>query len=140
VPLGQKTADPKGEYLMMKGNDIYLKKTGKKQVHRKVKDAEGESGLSMLLDLFRTGGRRFNDEFEVQMKPDAGDLLVTLRQDDPDQDMLPLKIENRISRADMGIKSVLVRFKENQTILYEFIKPIRNKAILPSVFENPERP
>lgn len=129
---------PKGEYMMMKGNELFIKKAGKKETRRKLKADEPHTGLSMLLDLFRTGGRQFQDEFELRMRNEAGDLLVTLTQKKSDDDLLPLKIENRLSRADLSLKSVLVQFEGGQAILYEFIKPVRNKTIAPSIFENQE--
>lgn len=129
---------PKGEYMMMKGSDLFIKKTGKKETRRKLKPDEPHTGLSMLLDLFRTGGRQFQDEFELRMGTEARDLLVTLTQKKSDDELLPLRIENRLSRADLSLKSVLVQFEGGQAILYEFIKPVRDKIIPPSTFENPE--
>jgi len=131
--------DPKGEYLMIRGKDLFLKKNGKQEVRRKINPDEPETGLSMLLDLFRTGGKQFQDEFQLQMSYEKNDLIVTLTQKKSDEDVLPSRIENRLSRDGLNIKSVLVEFDGGHSILYEFTKPVRNRSIPPSVFEHPER-
>jgi outer membrane lipoprotein-sorting protein len=131
---------PKGEYMMMRGNELFTKKTGKRQARRKLGDDEPHTGLSMLLDLFRTGGRRFQDEFEIRMKNDGNELLVTLTNKHGNDELLPGRIENRLSQSELNLKSVLVEFAGGQAILYEFIKPVRNKPIPPSLFKNPELP
>ena len=52
--------EPRGEYLMMKGSDLFMKKRGKEGIHRKIQPGESETGLSMLLALFPPGGGRFD--------------------------------------------------------------------------------
>jgi hypothetical protein len=128
---------PKGEYVMMRGDDFFMKKSGKEPVHRRIDADERGQGLGMLVDLFRDGAAGFKNRYEVRMLADTSELKVILTPKDGDEDE-PGRIENRLLLPGLEIRSVLVRYGENQSILYEFIDPVRNKTIRAEIFQDPE--
>lgn len=130
--------EPRGEYVMIKDAELTFKKHAKPLVRSRISSDDWQSGPAMLLELFRDGGKRFGEHYDIQMKDDGNWLLVTLVRKDDDED-LPAIIENKLLRKSFEIRSIRVHSNENESLLYEFTNPVWNRPIDPSVFHRGDK-
>jgi len=130
---------PAGEFMLIRGNDIYVKKNEKALAHHKLKGGKSPSNLSIqsLLALFQNGAASMKEEFEIQMTGDRGELIVTLKPGMDDRKSRVREIKNKLTRSNLEIRSIHVIMDESNSVLYEFLKPVRNKQLDEKLFQVP---
>ena len=129
-----KFTEPAGEYVLIRGEDLYLKKSGKPAEHHKLDSDEPQNGLPMILELFRNGAIKMKEQYRVEMKALKKRLEVRLTPKPFDVDSPLPEIINHIRLPDLEIRSIEVKFDEDQSMIYEFLDTRRNKPIDPETF------
>lgn len=114
---------PAGEYMLMTGNDVYVKKTNHPLRHK-----TADANTQMLLSLFRGDVKDWEKKFRVTCARDGDRLIVTLRDE-------RVEIENTVELPSYEIRSVQVRFDADNSMTYEFTHPVRNQPLDDKLFE-----
>jgi outer membrane lipoprotein-sorting protein len=131
--------DPADEWMLIRGMELYVKKSDKGLVRRKLRprsDMKGSS-MGMLLSLFQNGATDYDDLFDIGMQRTKKQLFVTLTSKES-ENAEPIQIENTLSLPDLNIQSIRVRFDPKHQVLYELRNVIRNQSIDPTIFKVPE--
>lgn len=127
--------DPKDDFVLINGDDLYLKKTGQPVKHREVKgDEAGPMGI--LLSLFREGATAQDKYYDVSMEREEGRLFVILKAKNPGPER-PLKITNQMAWPSLELKSIQVQLNENNSLSYVFESPQRDALLDSGVFTPP---
>jgi outer membrane lipoprotein-sorting protein len=131
---------PAGEYLIITGDDVYLKKTNRPLVHRKNASQKGRPGQDarMLLTLFQGGAKDWGVLFAFDMARDDDRLIVTLHPKQGDAQAHPFTIENVLALPSYELQSITISFGQDNAMTYEFTDPKRNGPIDDTVFVPPE--
>jgi hypothetical protein len=87
----------------------------------------------MLLELFRNGGRRFQEHYHIGMARRGRWLSVDLIRRHHD-DELPESIQNLLLAETLTVEAIHV-MTDTDVLSYELTRPLRNKPIDPAVFE-----
>ncbi len=134
-----KFTQPAGEYLLIKGDDVYLKKANRPLTHRTSTPGRTGPGQEMrfLLSLFQNGVAEFANEFNVQMSRTDGQLLVSLLPKKPDPRFPMSAIENVMELPSLEIRATKVNFDADNSVSYEFLNPRRNEPLDATLFEPP---
>ncbi|MBV9463080.1 MAG: outer membrane lipoprotein carrier protein LolA [Verrucomicrobiae bacterium] len=127
---------PAGEYTLLRGRDLYVKRRNQPVRHRKLDESAGPAG--MFLDLFRSGGNAFQKDFRVEMKREGGELQVRLTPRDADEGA-PVEILNRLRLPAYDLQSVRVSQSANDWVQYEFSSPVRDASLPDELFQPPLR-
>lgn len=114
---------PAGEYLLVTGNDVYIKKSNRSLRHK-----TADANTQMLLSLFRGDVKDWEKKFRVACECDGERLIVTLRDE-------RVEIENVIALPSYEIQSVQIRFDADNSMTYEFAHPVRNQPLDARLFE-----
>ncbi len=114
---------PAGEYLLITGNDVYVKKA-----NRPLRHNTADPNAQMLLSLFRGYVKDWEKKFRVTCARDADRLIVTLRDE-------RIEIENVVALPSYEIRSVQVRFDADNSMTYEFTHAVRNQPLDGRLFE-----
>ena len=129
---------PADEFMLIRGNDIYVKKNEKSLMHHRLKSGKHSSNLSIqsLLALFQNGAADLKETFDVQMEGGKGELTVVLKPREGDRNRVR-EIRNKLTRSNLEIRSIHVMMDESNSVLYEFLKPVRNKPLDEILFQIP---
>jgi outer membrane lipoprotein-sorting protein len=129
-------AQPKGEFMLIRGTELYVKKSGKSLLRRKLGDGPGETNMLMLLALFQNGAVE-NENFEVSMDQVKDRLFVKLIPKELENKRV-LQIENELSLPDLSVRSIKVTFGESNVIRYELSNQKRNPKLSEDLFVIPQ--
>lgn len=119
---------PAGEYMLLTGDDLYMKKANRALIHRK---SAGQNAR-MLLELFHGGAKDWEEKFDITYARADDHLIVTLR---PKQAEVKVEIENIVSLPSYDIRSIQIRFDKDNSLTYEFANPVRNAPLEDKLFE-----
>lgn len=125
---------PKGEYVLLRDDKLFIQKKGKPL---KIQPLKNEGGFVMLRRFFQDDAESWKKDFTVSMFKDAGDLIVMLTPKKRDK-MQPLSIKTRVNLETFLPKEIRLVFEGDNEITYEFNKPQRNVAISPQLFDLPQ--
>ncbi len=130
---------PAGEFLIVAGGDLFVKKHRQRLRHRTIDPARaGHHDLLFMLALFRDGAAVTREHFDVAMTRTNADLLVRLspKERDPHHRQ-PVAIDNWIAETTLEVSKLRLQFHGENAITYEFREPVRNQPIDPAVFQPP---
>ena len=122
---------PADEYMLLTGDDLYLKKANRALIHRK---SPGENAR-MLLELFRGGEKDWEEKFDITYARENDHLIVTLHPKQPDAKMHGVEIENIVALPSYDIRSIQIRFDKDSSMTYEFSHAVRNAPLDDKLFE-----
>jgi outer membrane lipoprotein-sorting protein len=125
---------PKGEYVLLRDDELFIQKKGKPL---KIQPLKNEGGFMMLRRFFQEDAESWKKDFAVSMFKDAKDLIVMLTPKKRDK-MQPLSIETRVNRETFSPQKIRLFFEGDNEIIYEFNQAQRNVAISPQLFDLPE--
>jgi outer membrane lipoprotein-sorting protein len=117
---------PAGEYMLMTGHDVYVKKANRPLRHK-----TADPNTQMLLSLFRGDVKDWETKFRVSCARDGERLIVTLRDE-------RIEIENIVALPSHEIQSVQIRFDTDSSMTYEFTNAVRNQPLDDKLFEASE--
>ena len=131
---------PAGDYLIVTGADIYLKKANRPLVHRKsaAKQTRPDQNAQLLLSLFQGGAADWGAQFDIDMARDGDQLIVTMRPKQPAAAARQVRIENMIALPSNEIRSIQISFGEDNSLTYEFSDAKRNRPIDDKLFVAPD--
>ena len=123
--------EPKGEFILVEGKNLYVKRAGKPLIRKKLKAGGGlrENNIGALLSLFQDGGQEYSRELDVQMEQQKNQLLVCLNHPEG------MVIQNSLTLPNLELKSIRVILDSENSISYELSRIIRNKPLDPKVFD-----
>ena len=130
---------PAGDYLIVTGPDIYLKKANRPLVHRKAVagPARPDQNARLLLSLFQGGALDWGALFDIDMARDDDQLIVTMHPKQVDATRR-VRIDNIIALPSDELRSIQVSFGEENSLTYEFSDPKRNLPLDDKLFVAPE--
>jgi len=131
---------PAGEYLIITGDDVYLKKNNRPLVHRKNTAQKGRPAedARMLLSLFQGGAKDWGALFAFEMARDGDRLVVTLHPRGDDPRARNVTIENTITLPAYGLQSIRINFGQDNAMTYDFTNALRNAPIDDTTFVPPD--
>jgi outer membrane lipoprotein carrier protein len=127
---------PEGEFVLIRGREVFVKKSGKNLVHRKLSEHSSlrETNILGLLAIFQNVSE-FDKDFNVAMERTKNRLFVTLTPKDTSGDR-PV-ILNTLTLPELNIRAIRVTFGQSNNILYEFSNQKRNEEMDSKLFEPP---
>jgi outer membrane lipoprotein-sorting protein len=131
---------PPGEYLIITGDDVYLKKANRPLVHRKNSAQNNRPGQDarMLLSLFQGGAKDWGALFAFDMARDGDRLIITMHPKQGDAQARSFTIENVIALPVYELQSIQISFGQDNAMTYEFTNAMRNEPIDDTLFVPPE--
>jgi len=132
---------PVPELVLVRGNDLYIKRDKKALARYKLEVRNGKptQTVQFLLNFFQNGCTNFAGLFDVRISSGERAQTVTLTPKHPAQ-MFPLRsVENVIALPSMDVQSMRIGLIWDSYILYEFTNPRRNQPLDTGVFEEPKR-
>ncbi len=125
---------PAGEYMLITGDDIYVKKSNRPLSHRKTdsQNARPDQNARLLLLLFQGRVHDWLEFFTATVAREDDDLIVTLRSKQAD---VKVEIENIVALPSYDIRSIQIRFDKDNSLTYEFFNPVRNAPVADNLFE-----
>jgi outer membrane lipoprotein-sorting protein len=131
---------PAGEFLIMNGDEIALKKTNKPTQRRSLQAVQRSdaAGWLLLRDMFRNGATNAVERYDTTLERTNGYVVVKLipKQRAP-RSGEPVSVENRLVHDTLEIERMRLQFENDTTITYEFLNPARNQPIDPDLFKLP---
>ena len=133
-------AKPAGDYLIVTGDDVYLKKANRPLVHRRNLSpaARPDQNAQLLLSLFQGGAMDWGAVFDIDMARDDDRLIVTLRPKQPGAKARQVRIDNVIALPSNDLRSIQISFGEENSLTYEFSDAKRNLPLDDKLFVAPE--
>jgi outer membrane lipoprotein-sorting protein len=130
---------PAGDYLIVTGEDVYVKKANRPLTHRKnpTQRAHPAENAQMLLSLFQGGAKDWSELFNFEMARDDDRLIVTMHPKETDARSRDVLIENVIALPPYEIRSITISFGEQNSMTYEFSDAIRNESLDDKLFVPP---
>ena len=131
---------PAGEYVIVTGDDVYLKKANRPLSHRKIvaQKARPDQNAQLLLSLFQGDALDWGALFDIDMARDENRLIVTLRPKQADAKARQVRIENVIALPSNNLRSIQISFGEENSLTYEFSDAKRNLPLDDKLFVAPE--
>jgi hypothetical protein len=139
--LAMAFTSPVPELVLVRGDDLYIKRDKKALVRYKLEVHNGKptQDVQFLLGFFQNGCTNFAELFDARITPDDHALTVTLLPKHPGR-MFPLRsVENVIAWPSMDVRSMRIGLIWDSYILYKFTNPRRNQPLDATVFEAPNR-
>jgi outer membrane lipoprotein-sorting protein len=131
---------PAGDYLIVTGADIYLKKANRPLLRRKTVagHVRPDQNAQLLLSLFQGGALDWGALFDIDMARDDDQLIVTMHPKQPDAAARRVSIDSIIVLPSNELRSIQVSFGEENSLTYEFSDPKRNRPLDDKLFVAPE--
>jgi outer membrane lipoprotein-sorting protein len=132
--------NPAPELVLVRGDDLYIQRAGKRLVRHKleVRDGKPSQNVQFLLSFFQNGCTNFAGLFDIRVTTTNAARIVTLTPKHPVQ-LFPLRsVDNRIDWPSMNVRSMRIGLILGGSILYEFRNPRLNQPIDAAVFEAPK--
>jgi len=134
-------ASPAPELVLVRGDDLYIKRDKKALARYKLEVHNGKptQDVQFLLGFFQNGCTNFAELFDARITPGDDALTVTLLPKHPGR-MFPLRsVENVIAWPSMDVRSMRIGLIWDSYILYKFTNPRRNQPLDATIFEAPKR-
>ncbi|GEM_PF-660425 len=124
-----KYTQPTGEYVLVQGNKVLVKKTGRKPVRHHLGE-DRQPGILMLLGLFQ-GQTNFRERYHVSMKQIKKEVYVELSRlaEVPASRFDPEQIELVLVKNRRELKSIKVILPKGNSINFEFRFIRRNRVL-----------
>ena len=131
---------PAGEYMLITGDDMYLKKSNRAVIHRKATGPKSrpDQNARMLLSLFQGGVDEWSEQFDVTIAREDDHLVVTLHPKQADAKAHGVEIENIVALPSYDIRSIQIRFDKENSLTYDFTNAVRNATLDDKLFVVPE--